>query len=219
MSDKKEFDYQNFPYIYEQYLGGNFEALLRGISEIKAKHLKKAMDTAKSDIFSLKTAKGNALDMWGRLLNISRFIPAEFNFGGETEPPVNEYQTLSDDDFRTILIWAYQSQNFTITIDNLKEWLNGYFNMNAIVQDKNAVNVADFQNMSERILYSESVADFLRWVLTEYDLIPRPAGVLDSLIPIVSKVIGFRVSDDPNFLEYRTNFFFGRFANESDAPS
>lgn len=212
----KELNYQNFPYIYEQYLGGNFEALLKGIAEIKAKYLKKAIDTAISDIFDLKTAKGNALDMWGRLLDISRFIPAEFDFDDETEHPINEYQTLSDDDFRLILIWAFQSQNFDITITNLKEWLNGYFNMGAIIQDKNAVNITDFQDMSERVLYSEKVADFLRWVLTEYDLIPRPASVLDSLIPIVSKIFSFKTNDDDYNARFRTNFYFGRFVNESD---
>lgn len=212
----KELNYQNFPYIYEQYLGGNFEALLKGIANIKAKYLKKAIDTATSDIFDLKTAKGNALDMWGRLLNISRFIPAEFDFDDETERPINEYQTLSDDDFRLILIWAFQSQNFDITITNLKEWLNGYFNMGVIVQDKNAVNITDFQDMSEMILYSENVADFLRWVLTEYDLIPRPASVLDSLIPIVSRIFSFKTNDDDYNERFRTNFYFGRFVNESD---
>ena len=29
-----EINYQNFPYIYEQYLGGNFETFMRGIAEI-----------------------------------------------------------------------------------------------------------------------------------------------------------------------------------------
>ena len=70
---ENEKTYQNFPYIYEQYLSGNFETFMRGIAEIKAKHIQKAVDTAISDCFNLATAKGNALDMWGRLLNISRF--------------------------------------------------------------------------------------------------------------------------------------------------
>ena len=211
-------DYKNFPYIYEQYLGGNFEALMRGIAEIKSRHLKKAIDTAITDIFSIETAKGNALDLWGRLLNVSRFIPAEFDFDGESEHPINEYQTLSDDDFRIIIKWAFQSQNMDITITELTRWLNGYFNMGATIQDKNAVNITDFQDMSEKVLYSENIPEFLRWVLTEYDLIPRPAGVLDSLVPVISKIFGFRVTNDPNFLTYRTNFFFGRFANENDIP-
>lgn len=211
-------NYKNFPYIYEQYLGGNFEVLMRGIAEIKTKHLKMALDSAKDDVFNLATAKGNALDLWGRLLNISRFIPAQFDFDGASDYPVNDYQTLSDDDFRTIIIWAFQTQNIDITIEEVTRWLNGYFNMNASVQDKNSANVTDFQDMSEKVFYSDKIPDFARWVLTEYDLIPRPAGVLDSLIPIVSKIFGFRVTDDPNFLEYRTNFFFGRFVNENDTP-
>lgn len=211
MAEIDKYDYLEFPYIYEQYLGGNFEAFLRGIAKIKAKHIKKAIDTAISDCFDLKTAKGNALDMWGRLLNLSRYIPLDLK--NTDEEFTGDYRTLTDDEFRLIITWAFQSQNFDITISKLQQWLNGYFNLNAVVQDKNAVNVSDFQNMSEKILYSSGVDEWLRWVLTEYDLIPRPAGVKDSLVPIVNKIFAFNSSV---YSDKRTQFYFGRFANESD---
>lgn len=205
-----EISYQNFPYIYEQYLGGNFETFMRGIAEIKKKHIQTAMETAFNDCFSLKTAKGNALDMWGKLLGISRFIPLHLDFDnsqiGETE-----YQILSDDEFRILIQWAYQSQNFYITQQNLQFWLNGFFNMEASVSDKNSVNVADLQDMDEIVRYSNRIAPFLRWALTNYDLMPRPCSVGESLIPAVFKIIGFGVEGRLNI--ERTNFYFGQFAN------
>lgn len=205
-----EINYQNFPYIYEQYLGGNFETFMRGIAEIKKKHIQTAMDTAFNDCFSLKTAKGNALDMWGKLLGISRFIPLHLDFDNP-QTGDNEYQILSDDEFRILIQWAYQSQNFHITQQNLQTWLNGFFGMEASVSDKNSVNVADLQDMSETIKYSNKIAPFIRWALEHYDLIPRPCGVGESLQPAIFKILGFGVEGRLNV--NRTNFYFGQFAN------
>lgn len=74
-SDKVKMNYKDYGYIYEQYLKTNFSELLDGFAEVKNKHIGKACNAMKADILDLQTAKGNALDEWGRMLGFSRFIP------------------------------------------------------------------------------------------------------------------------------------------------
>ena len=60
--------------IQDQYRNTNIETLINGIIEIREKHRVKALQALRDDVMNLQTAKGDALDLWGRLLKFSRFI-------------------------------------------------------------------------------------------------------------------------------------------------
>ena len=61
--------------IQSQYQNTNIEALLNGIKEIRINFIVKALESAITEVFNFETMSGDALDMWGRLLDFSRYVP------------------------------------------------------------------------------------------------------------------------------------------------
>lgn len=100
-------EYSEFPYVYEQYLKSSTAELLQGFAVVKNKHVGAAFDTIKRDIIDLKTAKGNALDEWGRMLNFSRFIPAL------TAEAYEKYKYQMTDEDRRILFGESSVNTFS----------------------------------------------------------------------------------------------------------
>ena len=64
--------------IQSQYQNTNIEALLNGIKEIRINFIIKALESAISEVFNFETMSGDALDMWGRLLDFSSLQVVEW---------------------------------------------------------------------------------------------------------------------------------------------
>ena len=64
--------------IQNQYDGTNIAELLNGIKDIRKRYIEQAIYQFRRAI-DLRTASGDVLDMWGRLLNFSRYIPITEN--------------------------------------------------------------------------------------------------------------------------------------------
>ena len=60
--------------IQAQYRGTNIEKLLQGIIDIQKKYILGAMQSLVLHNFSLNTAKGDGLDLWGFLLGFHRYV-------------------------------------------------------------------------------------------------------------------------------------------------
>ena len=65
--------------IQAQYRGSNVAELIKGIIEIKKKGVLRAYKSLIDDCLNLSTAKGDALDLWGYILGINRFVPRDSN--------------------------------------------------------------------------------------------------------------------------------------------
>ena len=65
--------------IQAQYKGSNVAKLIEGIIEIKKKGVLRAYQSLIDDCLNLSTAKGDALDLWGYILGINRYVPRESN--------------------------------------------------------------------------------------------------------------------------------------------
>lgn len=114
--------YENYPYIYEQYDKTNLSDLLRGIAKIKKEYLLKPLEAIKSDLMDLQTAKGNALDEWGRLLNFSRYIPNltidEYNELIVDFTPDDELIFYNNDDLNTFAFYDSTFDDLTFAVGN-----------------------------------------------------------------------------------------------------
>ena len=211
--------------IYEQYINTNIEKLINGKSNVKEYFILNAINSLKNEIMDLKTAKGDALDMWGRILGFSRYIPIankdeieEYellynNFIFYDTNYINlkfkdnldiEYAALNDAPYRTILQLIYQSRNIPPTIENIKKLVTQIINA--------PITIKDNFNMSYNIYYKKNNLDrWLQFILGKYDIIPRPAGVAIHFISSIWKIFGFRTDNEQYNNDILTNFWNAQF--------
>lgn len=183
--------YQTAPNeVQAQYRDGNIKELIQGISDIKKKFIQNAILSLSNDNLSITSAKGDGLDMWGNLLKFYRHIPDDtgssgdvnyFNFGDKNfvnlqflNPNAPNYSTLPDNLYRRFLVLIYQQMFIINTIPNVNEFINSFFS------EYDNIVVRDTRDMSF-IVYifggTNPMPTWLKWVLTNYDILPRPAGV------------------------------------------
>ncbi|HED4927763.1 TPA: DUF2612 domain-containing protein, partial [Campylobacter jejuni] len=119
--------------IQAQYRYTNIKDLISGIIEIKKKYIFNALKSLYEDNFSLSTAKGIGLDLWGNLLHFNRYIPSEsgqdynyFNFNKKNfyklffyDYNKPNYAKLDDIYFKQILLLIYQGMYIFPSIPNL----------------------------------------------------------------------------------------------------
>lgn len=222
--------HDNFPptefQMQMQYSGTNIEELLRGIASVRGIYKRQAVDAFKNDVRNLKTAIGDSLDLWGRLLGFSRYLPVTFddpngeyrqwNFYdsyfnrlqfGRTE--YASYARLPDPEYRFILLLLLQGRNSNMTIKNLNELAQDAFS-------EIGINCAVFDNFEMKSL--SYVTDdipplWVSFTIRKYDILPRPAGIGADLL--VDKVlpIGFYrpPPNPPESNQQITNFFYAKF--------
>ena len=122
--------------IQSQYQNTNIEALLNGIKEIRIKFIVKALESAISEVFNFETMSGDALDMWGRLLDFSRYVPISseggafknfsfyqrnFHISKFFDTADIKYAELSDPSYRKVLQLLWRSRNVSSTLRNNSE--------------------------------------------------------------------------------------------------
>lgn len=180
--------------IQAQYRDTNVHQLIQGIADIKKKYLGKGLESLRNDNLNITTAKEDGLDMWGNLINFYRYIPSEsnegdinyFNFNDKNfnrlqfENPNNpSYGRLADYVFRRFLVLIYQAMYQVNTIPNMNVFINEFF------PDFEKIEVRDTFDMSFQVYVFFNDGAFpawLKWVLSQYDILPRPAGVGSSYI-------------------------------------
>lgn len=211
--------------IYEQYIGTNIDKLLNGKNEISSFFILNALKTLKNDVMDLRTASGDALDMWGKLLGFSRYIPIpsqsdteeyellynDFLFNSTNFVNLKfansldiEYSMLDDRAYRLVLQLIYQGRNLILNMDNIAKLVS------AIIDAE--ITIRDNFNMSYNVYYKKNNLDrWLQFVISKFDIIPRPAGIKIYFISSIWKVFGFRTDDEQYNLDKLTNFWNAQF--------
>ena len=148
--------------IQAQYRNTNLEKLIYGIIELRTKNIIRAYESLIRDNISLSTAKGDGLDLWGVILGLSRHILLEDN----------SIYELTDDEMRTLLITLYQKQYINLNINSVNSFAKEVF------ANYGNVKIGDTNDMSYIIYeFTETLPDWLRFLLLNKDILPRPAGV------------------------------------------
>ena len=189
--------------IQAQYRDTNISELIKGIIEIKKKYILGAIYSLVNDNLSISSAKGIGLDLWGNLLHLSRFIPSEsgdnyayFNFndknfksnGGLIFYNKNRpnYSELDDIYYRQLLLIIYQSYFLNSSIPTLNQ-----FTLESLA-DYGSVYVRDTTDMSYQIyIFNNKIPPWLNYMMTNYDILPRPAGVGSKIIERDIRRFGF----------------------------
>ena len=177
--------------IQAQYKGSNVAKLIEGIIEIKKKGVLRAYKSLIDDCLNLSTAKGDALDLWGYILGINRFVPRDsnqdakenfkqWNFNKSNFKHLiflqlrdQLYHRLADDDFRNLLLLFLQRQYIFASPREAQRLIDDY-----ISKKYGEINIWDSQKMSIVAEFSfRDYPDWMRWYILLKDIIPRPAGV------------------------------------------
>ena len=195
--------------VQAQYRDGNIKELIQGIADIKKKYIKNAFESLKNDNLLITTAKQDGLDMWGRLIHFYRHIPTDpsadngiqyFNFNDKNfrqlqfiNPNQQNYARLTDDVFRRMIVLIYQGMFINNTIPNLNTFVNQFFS------EFDKIIVRDTLDMSFVVYVFKGdnpMPVWLKWILENYDILPRPAGVGSSYIEATEfKRFGFAPKD------------------------
>ena len=216
MIDFKAFD-EILWQIQAQYRDTNIKELISGIIEIKKRYVFLAMKSLLNDNLSISTAKGVGLDLWGNLLHLSRFIPqdedenyAYFNFnsknfktnGGLIFYNKNrpDYGELDDIYYKQLLLIIYQSYFLNSSITTLNQ-----YTLESLA-DYGDVYVRDTTDMSYQIfIFDNKIPAWLNYMMNNYDILPRPAGVGAKIIERDMRRFGFGA--DKPFYKARYNLF------------
>lgn len=216
--------------VYHQYENTNIEELLQGIQDIRNKYIQGAVDSFISDVFNLRTAIGDGLDCWGKLLKFPRYLPIpterppelgnvqEFSFYDRKtfsklqfhQIKVDDYLRLPDFAYRLLLTMLLQKQNVfpnVIEMSKLNKDVFASIGINILVQDSEKMDYVI-------LLADKELPPWLDYVLKHYDIILRPLCVGSKLVVNLRKPIGFyrNLADDPiKSSKEITNFRYGNF--------
>ncbi|MDD5786039.1 DUF2612 domain-containing protein, partial [Campylobacter lanienae] len=204
MVDFKAFD-EILGQIQAQYRDTNIKEFIGGIIEIKRKYIYMAIKSLLNDNLSISTAKGIGLDLWGNLLHLSRYIPSDkgdnyayFNFnvknfksnGGLIFYNANKpnYASLDDLYYRQLLLILYQGYFLNSDIPNLtlfsRESLSAYGDL----------YIRDSLKMDWQIyVFNSKIPVWLNFMMSNFDILPRPAGVGSKIIERIVRRFGFGV--------------------------
>lgn len=186
--------------IQAQYRDTNIKDLISGIIEIKKKYIFNALKSLYEDNFSLSTAKGIGLDLWGNLLHFNRYIPSEsgqdynyFNFNKKNfyklffyDYNKPNYAKLDDIYFKQILLLIYQGMYIFPSIPSLNVFTQETFSQYG------KVVVKDTTDMSYQVfVFSSQIPLWLKFVFSNFDVFPRPAGVGFKVIERILRRFGF----------------------------
>ena len=207
--------------IQNQYDGTNIAELLNGIVDIRTRYIAQAIHQFKRAI-DLRTASGDVLEMWGRLLNFSRYIPTtqenanlfyNFNFYNKNFVKIKfqdksdiAYSALSDDAYRLVLQLLWSSKNIQANIYEVSQLASEIFDVEVIVGDS--------MNMSYVTYYfRDEIPQWLSYILENYDILPSPACVGSKYVSAVFKLFGFKTNDN-DFNKKYTAFWNSRFPDD-----
>lgn len=213
--------------LQNQYENTNIEALLQGIAKIKEKYVSLAIDSAK-DCMDLTKASGDALDMWGRLLNFSRYVPVSkessglfYNFTFYNRNFVKlkfadhsdiAYVGLTDSAYRLVLQLLWSSRNISSTIFTTSSLASEIFQAEVIVGDNMDMSYITYY-------FRDEIPLWLNYILTNYDILPRPACVGSKFVSAIFRIFGFQIDNTDYAIKHLASFWNTRFADDIERPS
>lgn len=160
-----------------------------------------------SKVWDLTTCETFGLDMWGKIVGISRYINAPIessSFGfSEADDASPDYPTpfndspffggmqettnvrLGDDAYRT-LIFCKAFTNISIaTIPDINKFLKILF------YQRGRAYCVNYRDMTIGITFEFELAPYEESILTNYEVTPVPSGVLVNINQVVSPYFGF----------------------------
>lgn len=210
-----------------QYYNSNIGEFLKGVGRVSEVFINQAIESLFNDVVNLRTATGAALDMWGRRLGFSRFIPTDtdtpkdyknFNFYDMYFNKVKfndsnmHYVGLPDFNYRIILLLLLAQQSITPNIKAIEDLVNEIFkklNISIIVKDTTDMSYVTY-------IFKKEIPEWLGWIFKNYDVFPRPAGVGASYIVDLRKPFSFD-RDDIALNKEITNFYYGNFTEKTQS--
>ena len=207
--------------IQSQYADTNIAELLHGISEIKQKYIGTALESYKNSM-DLTKASGVVLDLWGRLLGFSRYIPISsehvqtfknFSFYNRNFLKVKfhnsadiVYTGLSDNAYRLVLQLLLSSRNIQSNVYDSHDLAQDVFGAKVTIGDS-----MDMQYIT--YYFKDELPAWLSYILGEFEILPRPCCVGAKYVSAVSKNFGFKPEGWSG--KGITSFWNARFADDS----
>lgn len=198
--------------IQAQYKNTNNEDLLRDLVNVFRVFAFEAWKSLYMHNFLLRTANGDALNLWGNILGLSREFPAEasnkdynyFNFDKKRfyqlifyNPSKPEFAFLADDAFRKLLLLLLQRQFVENKINAINDFLNDS------LAEYGGIRLEDSTDMSRSFTwFLESVPNFMRYYIFYKDVLPRPACVGFGIGNNRNRYFGFATPD----IEYNVKY-------------
>ena len=212
--------------IQSQYQNTNIEALLNGIKEIRINFIAKALESAVIEVFNFETMSGDALDMWGRLLDFSRYVPINIEDAGAFknfsfyqrnfhlakffDKEDIKYVELTDASYRRVLQLLWRARNTASTLRNNSELAKQALGVDIVTGDSMDMEFITY-------FFKEQIPGWLKKILAKYDILPRPAGVGSNYVSAFYRIFGFKTDSADYNREYLGNFFNAQFARENIA--
>lgn len=155
----------------------------------------KNIDDFYRTIWNLSTAEGIGLDIWGRILGISRYIliTEKNQFLGSSLSDkdlqnfkLNTNYKMNDEMFRSMLFIKAYSNIIYCTAYHINQLLTNLF------KKRGPAYYVKNGTMKARYVFEFNLSAIEKAVLISADLLPRPTGVLiDYYEPDITKTFGF----------------------------
>lgn len=115
-------------------------------------------------IWDVRTAVGNGLNIWGKIVNVSRVIPS----APASLPPI----TLDDTDYQTLILVKAAANIGNVTVPTLNKLLQQIFAGSGLVFVQDNLNMT----LTYVFLFNPSIEQLA--IIENSGAMPRPAGVL-----------------------------------------
>ena len=158
-------------------------------------------------VWDLTTCEAFGLDMWGKIVGVSRYIVAPIensSFGLSEANDVNpDYPTpfndspffagvqettnvrLGDDAYRTLILCKAFTNISIATIPEINRFLKMLF------YQRGRAYCVNYKDMTIGLTFEFELAPYEESILTNYDVTPVPSGVLVNVRQIVTPYFGF----------------------------
>lgn len=174
-------------------------------------------------VWNVNTAQGFGLDIWGKIVNISRLltIPAgQDNFGFEDTQTPPDYQPfnqapfnskgsqvtqtylLPDDAYRILILTKALSNISATTAPAINQLLRNLF------PNRGRAFVVDLGNMRMQYTFNFQLSVTEYAILAQSRALPRPAGVLVSIKVILPDVLFGFVEASPDAQPFGSGTFY-----------
>lgn len=214
--------------IYDQYKGKNVELFLQSICQVMDNNIGVFLRTYHSDVLSLKSAKGIALDIWGSMLHLPRSVQIndpdlKLKLNDENFiklENVNDDGTIKkgifiDDAYRLLLQLRLQTQNTPASIPEMSKMISNILNSNIAINDHLDMQFITFYISDELPAYLDAmIAD------PELDLLPRPAGTGVKVLTSIWRYHYTKYEGETNrkLSNFYVSIFYDPILNEDNIP-
>lgn len=152
-------------------------------------------------VFNIKTASGYGLDVWGKILNVSRYV--NLQVGEDT------IKYLEDPLYRQVLFFKAMSNITNCSVDSLNQLLQFFFS-----EYNSICYVVEYEPMKIRYVFEGFIDDYLLAIFRDEKIKPKPVGVGQEIEFIVPDIyFGFAIEDEEQ--QFYQTFDNGVFWGES----